>query len=115
MTKECDEKIGDNKSAVPSQVIVDNLTAIDDTPSEDRNAPKRNISQLALAEAVEGRIRLEMGAFMVDGIRGDKYAVSLFPTEKYQCPSTGTCYHILAARISVGLPNKDFKPVTAET
>ena len=59
--------------------------------------------------AQEGRIRhvLEMGAFMVDGSLGDKYAVSLFPNEKCQCPSTGICYHILAAMISVGLPNKD--------
>ena len=50
-----------------------------------------------------------MGAFMVDGSRGDKFAVSIFPNEKCQCPSTSTCYHILAARISVGLPNKDDK------
>ena len=77
--------IEDNKSAVPKQVSVDNLTAIDDTPSEERTAPQTNISQRALADAVvrEGRIRhvLEMGAFMVDGSRGDKYAVSLFPNE----------------------------------
>ena len=48
---------------------------------------------------------------MVDGSRGDKYAVSLFPNEKCQCPSTGTCYHILAAKISVGFPNKDDKRI----
>ena len=34
--------IDDNKSAVPRQVNIDNLTAIDDTPSEDRTAPQRN-------------------------------------------------------------------------
>ena len=50
-----------------------------------------------------------MGAFMVDGSRGGKYAVALFPNEKCRCPSPSTCYHILAARISVGLPNKDDK------
>ena len=107
--------IEDNKSALPKQVSVDNLTAIDDTPSEELTAPQRNISQRALADAVvrEGRIRhvLEMGALMVDGSRGDKYAVSLFPNEKCQCPSTGTCYHIRAARISVGLTNKDDKRI----
>ena len=46
---------------------------------------------------------------MVGGSRGDKYAVSLFPNEKCQCSSTGTYYHILAARINVRLPNKDKK------
>ena len=30
--------IDDNKSAVPRPVNIDNLTAIDDTPSEDRTA-----------------------------------------------------------------------------
>ena len=81
--------------------------------SGERTAPQRNISQRALADAVvrEGRIRhvLEMGAFMVDGSRGGKYAVALFPNEKCRCTSPSTCYHILAARISVGLPNKDDK------
>ena len=58
MTKERDEIIDDNKSTAPTQVSVDNLTAIDDTPSEERTAPQRNISQRALADAVvrEGRI-----------------------------------------------------------
>ena len=94
MTAERDEIIDDNKSAAPTQVSVGNLTAIDDTPSEERTAPQRNISQRALADAViqESRIRhvLEMGVFMVDGSRGDKYAVTLFPNEKFQCPSTST-------------------------
>ena len=34
MTTECDEMLDDNKSAVPGQVSVDNLTAIDDTQVE---------------------------------------------------------------------------------
>ena len=49
----------DNISAVPRPVRVDNLTAIDDTPSEGRTAAQRNISHRALADAVvrECRIR----------------------------------------------------------
>ena len=45
-----------------------------------------------------------MGAFMVDGSRGEKYSVTLFPKEKCQCPSTGKCYHILVAKLSIGMP-----------
>ncbi|CAG2203434.1 unnamed protein product [Mytilus edulis] len=41
--------------------------------------------------------------FVVEGSRGDKYAVSLFPKEKCVCPSTGTCFHIMAAKISIGM------------
>ena len=50
----------------------------------------------------------EMGSFMVQGSR-DKYAVTLFPKEKCQCPSTGTCYHILAAKMSIGLTSNNEK------
>ena len=44
-----------------------------------------------------------MQTFVVEGSRGDKYAVTLFPKEKCQCPSTGECYHILAAKLSIGI------------
>ena len=33
----------------------------------------------------------------------ENIAVTLFPRETCQCESTSTCYHILAARISIGL------------
>ena len=39
---------------------------------------------------------------MVSGSNGNKYAVSLFPQEKCQFPAVSNCYHILAARISIG-------------
>ena len=41
-------------------------------------------------------------AFIVNGNNNKKYAVALFPKETCQCPATGTCYHILAARIKIG-------------
>ena len=46
------------------------------------------------------------GCFIVEGSQGDKYAVTLAPTEKCNCPALGTCYHILAAHKSVGLEDK---------
>ena len=44
----------------------------------------------------------KISVFMVSGSNGDKYAVSLFPKEKCECPAVRNCYHILAARISIG-------------
>jgi hypothetical protein len=41
------------------------------------------------------------GAFIVQD-RSGKYCVTLFPKESYQCPSTTTCFHILAANMSIG-------------
>ena len=41
------------------------------------------------------------GAFIVHD-RSGKYCVTLFPKESYQCPSTTTCFHILAANMSIG-------------
>ena len=60
-----------------------------------------------MAEAVIANNKIcfipEMKAFGVEGTRGDKYIVSLFPQEKCACPATTTCYHIMAARKQVGL------------
>ena len=42
------------------------------------------------------------GTFLVEGTRGDQYAVTLFP-ESCQCPATNQCYHILTARKSIGM------------
>ena len=43
------------------------------------------------------------------GTSGNAHAVRLFPGESCTCPSTNTCYHILAARMSIGLIDKSFK------
>ena len=37
-----------------------------------------------------------------------KYCVTLYP-EDCQSPSTGTCYHIMAARMAIGLTDSDDK------
>ena len=42
------------------------------------------------------------GAFIVNGQKG-QYCVTLFPKETCQCVSISTCYHILAAKMSIGL------------
>lgn len=39
------------------------------------------------------------------GTTGNAHAVRLFP-ESCSCPSTGRCYHLLAAQMSVGLLKK---------
>ena len=45
----------------------------------------------------------KLGVFTVVGTGGSAHAVWLFPKESRTCPSTSQCYHILAARMSVGL------------
>lgn len=45
----------------------------------------------------------KLGVFTVVGTTGNPHVVTLFPTEKCTCASTTHCYHILAARLSVGL------------
>ena len=44
----------------------------------------------------------QQGAFIVNGRKG-KYCVTLFPKETCQCESSSTCFHILAAKMSIGL------------
>jgi hypothetical protein len=50
---------------------------------------------------------IELQAFCVSGSNPDKkYVVTLFPKESCSCPTTGTCYHLLAAKKSVGMNPK---------
>ena len=53
----------------------------------------------------------EAGTFVVVGSKGDKYTVEMFPQEKCLCPSLGTCYHIIAVRMTLNLDNIDEKRV----
>lgn len=67
---------------------------------------KQNCStQLSLAIAAVKEKRIfhvpEAGSFVVKGSKGDNYSVTLYP-EKCQCPSIGTCYHIMAVKMSIG-------------
>lgn len=58
---------------------------------------------LAIAAVKEKRVFHvpEAGSFVVKGSKGDNYSVTLYP-EKCQCPSIGTCYHIMAVKMSIG-------------
>lgn len=40
---------------------------------------------------------------------GKKYSVTLHPKEECRCPSTATCYHILAAKLFIGMNVKSEK------
>jgi hypothetical protein len=51
----------------------------------------------------------ERQSFIIEGSRGDSYAVKLFPNEKCQCPATNTCYHIIAAKMSIGMDPHNVK------
>jgi len=40
-----------------------------------------------------------MNAYMVEGIKGSKRVYTITPKETWNCPSTGTCYHLLAIKL----------------
>ena len=68
--------------------------------------PPKKLSQLERAREVIEQNRLsvdtKLHTFTVLGSERP-HAVTLFPKESCSCPSTTTCYHILAARMSIGL------------
>ena len=74
------------------------------------NSRDNSASQLARAKLVIAENRLshdpKLGVFVVKNIEGKSNAVTLFPKQSCTCPSTGECYHILAAKLSLGLPCK---------
>ena len=43
-----------------------------------------------------------MQCFLVKGTKDARYAVQLFSKQTCQCPSTSQCYHIVAAKMSIG-------------
>ena len=67
-----------------------------------------NISSIARANEVlkEGNISFDdkLHCFTVKGTSGVLRVVTLFPKETCSCPSTGDCYHLMAVRLSVGMP-----------
>ena len=74
-------------------------------------AQSRNLSQLERAKCIveEERISFDpnLHTFTVIGSEGRPQVVKLFPKQSCTCPSTSTCYHILAAQLSVGLEKAD--------
>ena len=77
------------------------------------SAKKPFESQEDLAERVvkaDGvRFISDLKAYMVEGIRGKAYSVKLHPKEECHCPSTATCYHIMAAKLFIGMSIKSEK------
>ena len=69
--------------------------------------PSNNLSQLDRAKRIieEKRISFDpnLHTFTIIGSEGRPQAVKLFPKEICTCPATNTCYHILAAKLSIGL------------
>ena len=46
----------------------------------------------------------KLKVFTVLGSEKKPYAVCLFPSEYCSCPATKSCYHITAAKLSIGIP-----------
>lgn len=46
----------------------------------------------------------KLHVFNVRGLSGITRVVSLYPKPTCSCPSTGECYHIVAAKLSLGMP-----------
>lgn len=61
----------------------------------------------------EDRISFDskLGVFIVQNSEGHHHAVKLFPKQTCTCPSTSECYHIIAAKMSLGMQPKQTKSV----
>ena len=112
---ECDPKeiVKNIKEGKTLDQLDDQRKMSSSTEVPEINRDRDRMSQRAMAADLVSKGKVvhvpNMGSFMVEGTGGLKYAVSLFPKESCQCPSTTRCYHILAAQMSVGLEKKDSK------
>lgn len=80
-------------------------------PPSKKETKSKTLSQESLANQVllDKGITLvpDIGGFMVRGNKDKLNAVTLFPKESCQCPSTTRCYHILAAMRSICISDRD--------
>ena len=93
-------KLADSMQSVP-----DPSETNPSTVSASKSAP-RELSQLERARQIIEQNRLsvdtKLHTFTVLGSERP-HVVTLFPKQTCSCPSTSTCYHILAAQMSIGL------------
>ena len=86
---------------------------VEDQQPQDK--PMRTLSAHAQAQLVVRNDKISFDAklhvFNVKGLSGVTRVVTLFPRTSCSCPSTGECYHILAAKMSVGM-SVSSKPTT---
>ena len=86
-----------------------------DQKSIDKSKGKCPSSQIARANLVltENRLAFDpkLGVFIVRNSEGNHNAVTLFPKQSCACTSTGECYHIISAKMSLGLHSKEVKSV----
>ena len=53
----------------------------------------------------------KLGTYIVIGSGGKPHVVRIFPSEFCSCPSTSECYHIMAVKMSLGIPHEKRKKV----
>ena len=116
------DQSSDKDDSVPSDTnFVQNSpehTSDHDTPTTEtiieHSFPSFVTSQHALVNYVLDNNLITLvstrGAFIVQD-RSGKYCVTLFPNESCQCPSTTTCFHILAAKMRIGQEPIEQRPV----
>ena len=100
----------DNNEKLKFDVIPKNATFTADT--EEQTISNSSQKAIAINAIKENRIYhcAQAKAFIVDGSRGDKYTVTLHP-EKCVCPALGTCWHIIAAKLSIGINDIEEKKI----
>jgi len=76
---------------------------------------KNPSSKIARANLIltENRLSFDpkLGVFVVRNSEGKHNAVTLFPKQSCTCASTNECYHIISAKMSLGLQSKEVKSV----
>ena len=93
-----------------TESLIGSVTSSSETLAETSHS-LQNVqqSQIALARDAVENIWVEliphMSSFIVQSNNQKTYSVQLFPKETCNCPSTTTCWHIIAAKLSVGNHN----------
>ena len=113
-----DDIVTSIRSSEMAEVAIHDNTdnSVDDASSSvSQTQSKQNTMLSSLSRA---RVLLSNGDISYDeklrvfNVKGSAsvHVVTLFPKEKCSCPSTSTCYHVLAAKLFLGMDVAECKP-----
>ena len=90
-------------SSIPS-IQTDTTTNMEKPHLSSQSGGQLSQRNRAIQVNTDNRISMDSKLHTFTALRSERpYVLTLFPKEKCSCPSTSSCYHILAAKMSIGL------------
>ena len=95
----------ENSTVTP--VMTASMATVQETEEKVNACSTKGTAQYRAKMCIEGgcvSFDAKLSVFLVKGTSGVARVVTVFPSETCSCPSKHDCYHILAVKMSIGIP-----------